>query len=197
MEAEIIAARNDKLARYAAVLDDPSHDADASSVRAFADLYVRHRDAVFRLVRRHARDDDEGADLAAGVFEQAFRRFDTYDESRGPVLPWLLRVARNHAIDRTRRRRPVMALDAAAEPRDPAPDADPEDRVLVAEARADLRSRLARLPLLQQEVLALRYGSSLTSREIGQVIGKSEAATQKLVTRALARLREDPDEAHR
>lgn len=160
----------------------------------FAELYVRHRDAVFRLVRRHAANDEEAADLAAGAFEQAFRRLETYDERRGPVLPWLLRIARNHAIDARRRRRPVLSLDRAAERLDPAGDADPEVHVLAAEARADLRSRLARLPLLQQEVLVLRYGNHLTSREIGQVVGKSEAATQKLLARALARLRENLDE---
>ncbi len=38
--------------------------------------------------------------------------------------------------------------------------------------------------------LALLFGAGLTAREIGVVIGKTEDATQKLISRAIARLRE-------
>ena len=48
-----------------------------------------------------------------------------------------------------------------------------------------------RLPDVQREALALRYAAGLTAREIGAVIGKSEQATQKLLSRALATLREE------
>lgn len=198
MEARVVGAGNDHAARGEMRRVDHSREtAIVGQAATFAELYVRHRDQVFRLVRRHAHDDEEAADLTAGAFERAFARLDTYDARRGPILPWLLRIARNHAIDAIRRRRPVSALHAAATLADPAPDADPERRVLVAEAHADLGARLARLSLLEQEVLALRYGSDLTSGEIGQVIGKREAATQKLITRALARLREDLDGPNR
>ncbi len=184
------------------LFDRSRHDAtrvgeavDAGSATSFADLYARHRDAVFRLVRRHAHHDDEAADLAAGAFERAFRRFETYDPQRGPVLPWLLRIARNHAIDASRRQRPIVGLEVVRDRSDPSPDTDPEGRVLGGEVTAALRGCLGRLPRLQQEVLALRYGTDLTSRQIGDVIGKSESATQKLITRALAQLKEDLDEA--
>ncbi len=50
---------------------------------------------------------------------------------------------------------------------------------------------LDQLPELQRECLLLRYGAGLTAREIGQVIGKSHEATQKLITRALAKLKEN------
>ncbi len=183
------------------LFDRSRHDAtrvgeavDAGSATSFADLYARHRDAVFRLVRRHARHDDEAADLAAGAFERAFSRFGSYDPRRGPALPWLLRIARNHAIDVSRRQRPVVGLGTFQDSPDPSPGSDPEGRALGSEATDVLRDCVGRLPLVQQEALALRYGTGLTSRQIGEVIGKSEAATQKLITRALARLKEDLDE---
>jgi len=37
----------------------------------------------------------------------------------------------------------------------------------------------------------LRFAGALTAREIGRVLGRSEAAAHKLVNRALAALRED------
>ncbi len=107
METRAVRSRSYQARRGAIDLDET---VDAGPATSFADLYARHRDAVFRLVRRHAGHDDEAADLAAGAFERAFRRFETYDPRRGPVLPWLLRIARNHAIDASRRQRPVVGL---------------------------------------------------------------------------------------
>jgi RNA polymerase sigma factor (sigma-70 family) len=50
---------------------------------------------------------------------------------------------------------------------------------------------VARLPEDQREAVGLRFGAGLTARQIGLVIGKSEEATQKLISRAIVRLRED------
>ena len=36
--------------------------------------------------------------------EQYLRRIDTYDESKGRLFTWMLNIARNAAIDKTRRR---------------------------------------------------------------------------------------------
>ena len=56
--------------------------------------------------------------------------------------------------------------------------------------RRRIRLLVADLPEVQRDALALRYGAGLTARQIGVVLGKNEAATQKLISRALARLRE-------
>ena len=47
-----------------------------------------------------------------------------------------------------------------------------------------------RLPQIQREAIVLRYAARLTAREIGDVLGKSDQATQKLLSRALATIRE-------
>jgi DNA-directed RNA polymerase specialized sigma24 family protein len=55
---------------------------------------------------------------------------------------------------------------------------------------ADLRARVDRLPAVQRDAIVLRYAGGLTAREMAGTLGKSEAATQKLLSRALAALRE-------
>jgi DNA-directed RNA polymerase specialized sigma24 family protein len=47
------------------------------------------------------------------------------------------------------------------------------------------------LPGPTRDAIALRYAAGLSTREIAAVLGKSEAATQKLISRGLAALRED------
>jgi DNA-directed RNA polymerase specialized sigma24 family protein len=49
------------------------------------------------------------------------------------------------------------------------------------------------LPADQRDAIVLRFATGLTAREIGTVLGKSEAASQKLVSRGLAALREAYD----
>lgn len=49
---------------------------------------------------------------------------------------------------------------------------------------------VAALPDLQRDAVAIRYAAGLTAGEIGLVIGKSEEATQKLISRAVAQLKE-------
>ena len=158
----------------------------------FAFLYETCRLSVYRFLRSRTRSDDEAADLTASAFERALRSFPSYD-ARQPALPWVLRIARNVAIDAARRRRPVASLDDAARQEMPAESDSPEAQYLDAERDAELRDLVYALPDPARDAVALRYGSGLSTREIGTVIGKSEGATQKLIQRALTALREAHD----
>lgn len=174
--------------------DEACAELAVSDRSAFGELYVRHRDTVFRLVRRRTGTDDEAADLSSLAFERALRGIGTYRSDRGPFVTWLLRIARNLAIDSQRRRTPWVDLARLTERLHPVSGDQPEESMMRAEGAAELRRHLDRLPLVQREALALRYGAGLTSLQIGLVIGKGEEATQKLLTRALATLKESMHE---
>ena len=179
-----------------ATAEEPDEDL-ATAVRpsdAFALLYRRHHLSVFRFLRARTVSDDEAAELTAVVFERAFAAMGRYRPRGGGVIAWLFTIARNAALDagrRNRRRRlivePAAGSDSEAEPREPI---GLEDAVLKREQMADLRARVDRLPAVQRDAIVLRYAGGLTAREIAGVIGKSEAATQKLLSRALTVLRE-------
>lgn len=157
---------------------------------AFGQLYLRYREPVFRYLRARCASDDQALEVAAVTFERAFVAIGRYRSRGGGFLAWLFRIARNAAIDEARRRRRGLPLAALADQR----SRSPEDLVLESERRDRLVELVAGLPDPQRDAIALRYGAGLTAREIGRVIGKSEQATQKLISRALARLREDFDE---
>jgi RNA polymerase sigma-70 factor (ECF subfamily) len=148
---------------------------------------VRHREAVFRYLRARCDGEDQALELAAVTFERAFVALPSYRTRGGGFLAWLFRIARNAAIDeQRRRRRTALAVDINA-PVEPSL----EEQVIAGEERAKLRRLVAELPDPQRDAVALRYGGGLTAREIGLVIGKSEEATQKLISRAVGRLREE------
>jgi RNA polymerase sigma factor (sigma-70 family) len=183
-------------------LDDEDRLVEAArgDARAFRVLYERHARAVFGYLRARGASDEDAADLAATTFERALAGLHGYRSGRAGFRPWLLRIARNAAIDASRRRRPVSSLDAASDRRTAAGTGaaelaglvapGPEGAVEESEQRAEIRRLVAALPEPQREAIVLRYASGLTAREIGAVIGRSEEATQKLITRALARLKE-------
>jgi len=163
--------------------------------KAQAELYVRHREALFRYLRARCRDDDVALELTAVSFEKALKAIGRYRSRGGGVRAWLLRIARNSATDHERRRRPLVPqwpMDSDHRSQEPGP----EEMVIVRDERRRVRLLLADLPELQRDAVALRFGSGLNAREIGAVIGKSEEATQKLISRAVARLKEAYDAQH-
>ncbi len=177
----------------AAQAAETSEEATALRARsdrdAFAELYLQQRDRVFRYLRTRCASDDDALEVTAQTFERALRAMPRYTTQRGGVTAWLLRIARNAAVDLERRRRPIVALTSSPESATSAPS--PEEVAMGAEERRALRAAMRQLPAVQRDALALRFGARLTAREIAPVIGKSEDATQKLITRAIARLRED------
>jgi RNA polymerase sigma-70 factor (ECF subfamily) len=160
-----------------------------SNTTAFATLYGRHRECVFRYLRARCTNDDDALDLTAVTFERALVAIPKYRPHGGGFAAWLLRIARNAAIDHSRRQRIRPAAALAEAERQPARD-DPEAAAIAADENRRLRALVRGLPEPQRDALALRYSAGLTARQIGAVIGKSEEATQKLITRALADLKE-------
>ena len=170
--------------------DDALVAAARRDPEAFGLLYERHRVAVYRYLRVRTGSDDAAADLAALTFERALAALDRFQSSGAGFPAWLLRIARNAAIDAARRRHGTHSLDALRTWELPAAPDDPEGSVVRHAELDEMRRQLRRLDEPVAEALALRYGAGLSAREIGLVIGKSEAATQKLISRALEALRE-------
>jgi RNA polymerase sigma-70 factor, ECF subfamily len=159
---------------------------------AFAEVYRTYRQPVYRYLRSLVASDDEATDLTSATFERALRSLGTYRAS-GSAVGWLLRIARNLAIDAARRRRPSVSWDDPSARRLAADGPPLEEELETSERFRELQRLVRALPSATRDAISLRYGAGLSAREIGAVLNKSEAATQKLISRGLAALKE----AHR
>jgi RNA polymerase sigma-70 factor (ECF subfamily) len=184
--AEAMEASGDVAERDA---DDDLAKRAASETEAFAELYVRHREPIFRYLRSRCASEDDALELTAITFEKALRAIHRYRPQPGGFRAWVVRIARNAAIDAHRRDRP-LAGEAPEDATLPSLAPSPEEAAIAGDERRRIGAMVAALPDLQRDAVAMRYAAGLTAREIGLVIGKNEEATQKLLSRAVAQLKE-------
>ena len=170
-------------------VDEPdlARRAASGDRRAFAALYDRHVDAVYRYAYFRLRVDAEAEDVTSEVFHRALVAMPRF-EPRRPFLAFLYTIARNVITDRMRRERPQASFeDALAHPSN-APG--PEELASAGDEVRRLRAAVAQLTTLQQEVIVLRYLEGRSTKETAVVIGKSESTIRGIQMRALAALRD-------
>lgn len=152
--------------------------------RAFAPLYARYVDPIYRYCYRRLGDDEAAADATSQIFTKVLAALPTCDETS--FRAWLFAIAHNVLMDRFRANRSDQPLEAAANVPDSAPS--PEDVAVRAEEHDMLAQLLAQLLPDQRHILELRL-AGLTSREIATVLGRTPNAVDQAQFRALNRLR--------
>lgn len=158
-----------------------------ADARAFAPLYGRYADPVYRYCYRKLGNPDLAADATAQVFVQALAALRRYRPEGNSFRAWIFTIAHNVIVDHFRARRPVAPIAAAAHV--PTAEPSPEETMLRHEAGSTVRALLATLPPEQRQILELRL-AGLTGGEIATVLGRTPGAVRVAQARAFARLRE-------
>lgn len=159
---------------------------------SLADLYEKYWLAIFISVRQILPSLEDAEDVLVEVFVAAMESDILATLSEKQQIGWLRRVARNKAIDHYRRsvRRPAIPLeDTVMEALFDDVDLAPEQVAVRNEEVALLQTRIAELPVLQQQVLQLRFGDGLRCTEIATRMQRSEGAVRTLLSRTLNLLR--------
>lgn len=69
---------------------------------AFESLYHMYQDSIRGVIYNIVRDESISEELTQDVFIKAWHKADTYSAAKGRFFTWLLNIARNTAIDKTR-----------------------------------------------------------------------------------------------
>ena len=150
----------------------------ARDTEALADLYDRHSTLLFGLILRILRDRAEAEEILQEVFVRVWTRAELYDPRLGGPTSWLVRVARNCAIDRIRKRRIRDAANLAAA-REPAAEPamvgnhiqTPETVVLDDERHGKVIDALSRLPAEQRRLIEAAFFEGYTHSELAKRFG--------------------------
>ncbi len=142
---------------------------------------------VYNFFRYRVGQEDTAEELTAVTLERAWRSRKRYKADQSAFSTWTLGIARNVAADYWRKQRPVVPLDEVVETH--AADFSVEQTLQKRHDLAELMHHLAKLTVQEQELIALKYGASMTNRAIAQVTDLSESNVGTILHRVVKKLR--------
>ena len=156
---------------------------------AVGELYDCHSRLLYGLILKIVRDRSEAEEMLQEVFVQVWTRADTYNVQLGTPIAWLVRIARNRAIDRLRANT-VRIRTAEAAPLPP-PAETPERRAAMSEQERAVARALDALPPDQRQLIEHAYFSGLTQSELATRFGLPLGTVKTRVRTGMMTLRRD------
>lgn len=144
----------------------------------FEKFYRAHHLSVLRYIERRLSDAELAQDVSAECFVIAWRKF---DPSEPFPLVWLYQTARNLIGNTYRSRRKEQQLLALLRS-EAKVNAAPMETAIVAEVLSGLNEK-------DREALRLTYWEQLSASDVAAVLGCSEQAAWKRISRAKAALK--------
>ena len=162
---------------------------DAQTRHAFAELYRRHVDQVYRYLMARTGNVQDAQDLTSQTFVAALESIGNY-RGEASFAAWMLGIAHRKTADHYRRLY-AQGFPIALEDAEQVAQASPTPDDLVSHQLQTERMLLAVRALApdRAEAITLHTFGELSVAEVAEVMQKSEAAVRMLIHRALSDLR--------
>ena len=163
---------------------------------ALAELYDRHSRLAYAVIRRILQNPSDAEEVLQETFVRVWSRAETYDARLGSPAAWVVRIARNRAIDRLRSRQaradvnaPVPAHDDDdAVPELPTHDT-PESALHSTYAARAVRGAVAALPAAQRMLIEAAFFEGYTHQELSTRFGVPLGTVKTRIRNGLVSLR--------
>jgi RNA polymerase sigma-70 factor (ECF subfamily) len=135
--------------------------------QAFSFLYDRYSKALFSIILQIIPNQEIAEDVLQEVFVKIWQNIKSYDETKGRLYTWMLNIARNQAIDRTR------SKDFGNRAKTTELSENVYSERLGTEAKIDdvgLKKTLSNLPEENRKLLELAYFQGYTQEEIAKIL---------------------------
>ena len=160
--------------------------AQAGDARAFGELYERYRQPLYRYCLARTDSPHEAEDLVSEVFLKAMESLARYRDQGLPFIAFLYRVARNAAIDRSRKDKGASLFEMTIEPRSAV---DLEGDAMRSSDMDAVLGALRKIKPEYREVILLRFVEGYSAADVATLLQKAEKAVWNLQQRGLERLR--------
>lgn len=160
-------------------------------------LYNKYKNLLFGLIVSILKSREEAEDCLQEVFTQAWEKADQFDADRGKVYTFLVTMARNKAIDRTRSRAfknakkedhvindDEFALTLEGEFNNPHEDME------LAERAKMIRNALNQLSKKERKVLYVAYFNGMSQSEISEKLDIPLGTVKYRMRQGMIKLRE-------
>ena len=156
---------------------------------AFRDLYQRTSAKLFGVSLRILRDRSEAEEALQEVYVKIWQRADRYVAGSYSPISWLVAVARNHALDTLRSRKPISDdIDVALEIADLGPD--PEQAAVDGGERLRIEACLGELESDKAEAVRGAYLDGFSYDELAARHNVPLNTMRTWLRRSLIKLRE-------
>ena len=165
----------------------------AGEVVALEELVERHRRPLFGFILNMSGGTVEADEIFQEVWFRAIKKLNLYRQRN--FRGWLVRIAHNLIIDRSRKRKPELSLDVEqpngfrAADVIPGKGRDPSEEAACSQLHQNIAAAVTELPADQKEVFLLRTRMDLSFKEIAGVQKVSINTALARMQYALAKLR--------
>lgn len=153
---------------------------------AFGQLYDSYANRIYRYLYFRLGNAPTAEDLTAEVFVRAWEAIVGFDWHKGNFGGWLYRIAHNLLVDHFRTHHETASLEKVEQTQGEIAESD--QLLERGELQATLQRALRHLTPEQQQVILLRFIEGYSSREVAEMMGKSNEAVRAMQYRALASL---------
>ncbi|MER3472202.1 MAG: RNA polymerase subunit sigma-70 [Chitinophagaceae bacterium] len=155
--------------------------------QAFSYLYDHYSGALYGVIKQIVPDLELANDVLQEVFVNIWRKIGSYDASKGRLFTWMLNIARNAAIDKTRSKAYQEGLRQQSLT---------EDTVLTGVAVVHpgmddygLKKQLLKLKEEQRLLIDLSYYHGYTHEQIAKALNMPVGTVKTRIRSALTQLR--------
>jgi len=156
--------------------------------KAFSYLYDNYSAALYGVIKRVLNTEDESNDTLQEVFVKIWNNMGLYDSSRGKLFTWMLNIARNAAIDKTRsadfrKEKMTVAIENQSVRTSQPTDYTPVDHL-------GMNHVLDALNPDQKRIIDLAYFKGYTQEEIADTLGMPLGSVKTKIRNTLILLRQ-------
>lgn len=154
--------------------------------QAFRYLYDHYSKALFVIIKQIIPQQEVAEDLLQETFVKVWQNIHTYDGSRGRLYTWMLSIARNLSIDRTRSKE-FNKQNKTAELQENVYAYAPAEEVRGTDI--GLRKILNSIPEENARLIDLAYFKGYTQEEIAKILVMPVGTVKTRMRSAIANLR--------
>jgi len=165
-----------------------------SSYHAFEDFYEQHVHFVFQIALNIVGDHKEAEDVTHDVFLEVFQKHRQYNPEKGSIKAWLAVKTKSRAIDRLRKKKPLLVNKLEGLLKDQEKGAD--ICFLSELEHSILKEALNELPEEQREAIIRSYFNGESHREIAERMKKPLGSVKSLIRYGLNNLRKQKTLMH-
>lgn len=155
----------------------------------FTEFYHEYFPRVYNYVYYRVNNHHDADDITSLIFFKLYEKRNYYSSDKAPLFAWVFSIARNTVTDYYRQRARCTATSLENVEDMVAVGQTPDDIAASNEIKRHLHRALASLSDRERDIIALKFWSGITNREIAKIIGLSESNIGVTLYRAMRRLR--------